>query len=104
MVTKTQSVIDNMNYFLTSKESGGIPVGLSTDIYRDICDIFGNQVKNGLKTPEEIENFRNTLPGTEAIFNKSELHSGLSILQPRFEELVRVSEAEQQIDIHAKVA
>lgn len=107
MITKTESALKKMDYLLSSKESGGNPVGIMTEICRDLSDIYGNQVKNGLKSPEEIENFKNTLPGTESFFDKPQIHSGLSILQPRFEELVKVSITERHIESqnsHAKVA
>lgn len=90
MATKTQGIFSDMNYFLTFKESGGQYCDAYSGILKGLSDIYSNQVANGLHTEEEIENFKETLPGTSAIFDKAEMHPDLSFVQGYFNEAVKV--------------
>ena len=107
MVTKTQRTIDAMNYALELKQSGGHYCDAYSEIFKNLSDIFANQVGNGLKTQEESDDFYNELPGTEKIFNQPELHPDLSFIQPYYKETVAVHQAEMNVELseeHAKVA
>lgn len=103
MITKTQRVVSNMNYLLDLKTSGGTDNIISSEIFKDLSDIFGNQVKNGFKTEDEIEDFANMLPTTEEMFNNPSLHNNLAVLRPRFNESISVITAEKNVE-NARVA
>ncbi len=90
MATRTQGIFEDMNYFLTFKESGGAFCDSYSDVLKGLSDIYSNQVANGLHTKEEIETFKETLPGTSAIFDKAEMHPDLSFVQGYFSETVKV--------------
>lgn len=90
MATKTQGIFNDMNYFLTFKESGGGFCNAYSDILKNLSDIYSNQVANGLHTEEEIDTFRETLPGTSAIFDHADMHDDLSFVQGYFKENVKV--------------
>ena len=90
MATKTQGIFEDMNYFLTFKESGGGFCDSYSDVLKGLSDIYSNQVANGLHTEEEIEMFKETLPGTSDIFDKAEMHPDLSFIQGYFSETVKV--------------
>lgn len=98
MITKTQRVVSNMNYLLDLKTSGGADNVVSFEIFKDLSDIFGNQVKNGYKTEEEIEDFGNMLPTTAEMFNNPNLHSNLEVLKPRFKESISIIAAENSAE------
>ena len=90
MATKTQGIFSDMDYFLTFKEHGGKYCDAYAGILKELSNIYSNQVANGLHTEEEIENFRETLPGTSAIFDRAEMHPDLSFVQGYFNEAVKV--------------
>ena len=90
MATKTQGIFSDMNYFLTFKESGGGFCDSYADVLKSLADIYSNQVANGLHSEEEIENFKETLPGTSAIFDNADMHPDLSFVQGYFAETVKV--------------
>jgi hypothetical protein len=104
MTTKTQDVFGKMDYFLALKDSGGVDNEVSSDIFKDLCDIFVNQVKNGLKTGEEIEDFGNTLPVTSEMFTNPHLHNNLAVLKPRFKESIKIIDAEKEFENNASLA
>lgn len=90
MATKTQGIFNDMNYFLTFKESGGGFCDSYADVLKGLSDIYSHQVANGLHNEEEIETFKETLPGTNAIFDNAEMHPDLSFIQGYFNETVKV--------------
>ena len=94
MATKTQSVMDNLNYFTGYKESN--PSGFC-DAYsqalKDIIGIFGNQVAHGLCTEEQLEFFKRQIPATSEIFNQAKMHPDLSFMPGYFDALVSVNQA-----------
>ena len=90
MATKTQGILEDMNYFLTFKLSGGVFCDSYSGVLKGLSDIFSNQVANGLHTEEEIEAFKETLPGTNEIFEHAKMHPDLSFVQGYFSENVKV--------------
>ena len=112
MATKTQKIIENSNYFLkfkesTTKENSSQACEVYGEVLKDLSDIFGNQVKNGLKTPEEIETFYSTLPNTEEMFEQPGLHHNLGFTRDYFNEVIKIRQAEMDVleqEDYAKVA
>ena len=91
MATKTQDVFSKMNYFLSYKLNAGTRYcDAYAEVLKGLSDIYSNQVANGLHTKEEIESFKETLPGTSAIFDRAGMHPDLSFIQGYFDENVRV--------------
>jgi len=90
MATKTQATFEAMDYFLGLKESGGGFCDAYADVLKGLADIYSNQVANGLHNEEEIETFKETLPGTSNMFNKANMHPDLSFVQGYFSETVKV--------------
>lgn len=97
MVTKTQRTMEDMNYFLAFKESGGQNTDIYADIFKNLSDIFANQASNGLHTEEAIRNFRETLPGTNQIFDNASMHPDFTSIPAYFDGVVQVSMAEHKI-------
>ena len=94
MATKTQSVMDNLNYFTELKESN--PDSFCneySEALKDLIGLFGMKVARGIYGEEEIEKFRATLPGTSAIFDKAVMHPDLSFMPGYFDALVNVNQA-----------
>lgn len=103
--TRTQRIIDDANYFLTLKESGGQFCDMYSEILKNYSDIFGEQVKKGLKSEDDIDHFQATLPGNdETLDNK---HVGLNVLPSYFNQIMEVQKIEMDVlqsEGHAKVA
>ena len=63
-LTKTEQIIQNLNYTCTSRISRGT-AEYTNDTYplaiREIAELYSRQVSNGLKNPEEINEFMDQL-------------------------------------------
>lgn len=82
-------ILEEMNYFMDLKLSGGKSPDTYVNIYKSLSDLEGNKIRKGLATEEEIETFRSFLPSTEQIFNDPTLHSSMAVLPTYFDEVVR---------------
>lgn len=63
-LTKTEQIIQNLNYACTARISRGSSE-FTNDTYplaiRDIASLFARQVSNGLRNPEEVNEFMDQL-------------------------------------------
>ncbi len=63
-LTKTERIVQNLNYTITSRISRG-SAEYTNDTYplaiREIAELYSRQVSNGLKNPEEINEFMDQL-------------------------------------------
>lgn len=99
MSTKTQEIFSEMDYFLTLKESGGQNSSTYEDsILPKLSVIYANQVKKGLHSEEEIESFREMLPGTSEMFDQPYLHGSCASLKSQFDKIIQVNLAEYRVD------
>ena len=96
MVTKTQEVLDNMNYFLDYKESGGGYTESYNTVFGNLTDIFANQVKNGLHTEEEIETFKGYLPSQSEMFEHKDMHPDFVGIPDYFDQAIKVAMANME--------